>query len=263
MEFKEMPGGFTIEQKKESVRRWRKAVFGKFPYIILGYIFYPFINRSKVREKYYSSDYNWYTLQLWYMINDDEWLKNGPFENIDYDVSKVWEKGIATGTRWGRFKASYWFNAVRNPAYNRSRTMKPLKTKSYSNQEVEIDEVYIKKGAEDEEKINPLLRAEWRWIRSDGKIDNMGEKLSMDKSRVGEGLVWFNPNNDPDILDFRYSKAYKKTIFGRRYYITHQRGDWGNKYDILFKIQRGDKKPKTKKAFYVRFIEWIKNIIKK
>lgn len=242
MKFKETPR-YSIEQKKESVRRLKKAVIGKLPYIILGYIFYPFIQRTKVRQKHYQGKTNWWTQQLWFMLNDDELRRY----DVDYDINKVSEKGIDTSTRWGRFKASYWFNALRNPAYNYSRSMKPVKTESYSNQEVEINEIYIKKGSKDEVKVDPLLRAEWRWVRSDGKIDNMGEKLSMEESRVGEGLVWFKPNNNPDILDFRYSKAYRLTFFGRYYYITHQRGDWGDKYDIVYKIQRGDKKPKKKK----------------
>lgn len=226
---------FTRDQKRVALRNLLTATIGKLPYIILGYIIYPFINRSKVRKKYYSGKYSWYTKQLWYMINDDEWHRYGDVDNIDYDIEKVKEKGIKTDTKWGRFKASYWFNAMRNPAYNKGRELKNYVTKKYSNQEVEIDNIYKNRG---ETKVNPLLRAEWRWVTKEGLIDNMGERISWKYSRIGEGLVWFNPNNNLDIVDFRYSKAFEKKVFGKSFYITFQCGDWGDKLDIIFKIQK-------------------------
>lgn len=224
---------FSKSQKRKSVFRLIKSILGKFPYIVLGYFCYPFINRGKVRDKYYASGCNWYTLQLWYMINDDEWIKNGPYTDTDYNVAKVKERGIDTSTKWGEFKATYWFNAKRNPASNYMFSRKKVKTTSYDNQEVEINNIYYLKGGE----VNPLDRAEWRWIRKDGVIDNVGDKISWEYSKIGEGLVWFNPNNDPDIVDFRYSNAFRKRVFGKYFFITFQCGDWGQKYDVEFKIR--------------------------
>jgi hypothetical protein len=222
---------FTKEQKKEAKRRWFKAVVGKLPYIITSYFIYPFINRSAVREEYYHGEPGWWTRQLWYMLNDDE---IGRYQ-VDYDINKVREKGIDTTTSWGRFKASYWFNVIRNPAYNYSLTCKPVKPHEYSNQELEIDNVKNLKG----ESIHPLLRAEWKWITKEGRIDNVGEEISVKHSKVGEGLVWYNPNNDTSVLDFRYSKAWRKTIMKTPFYITIQYGAWSVKYDLVIKIQKG------------------------
>jgi hypothetical protein len=221
---------FTENQKKEAKKRWFKAVIGKIPYIICSYFMYPFINRSSVREEYYHGEPGWWTRQLWFMLNDDE---IGRYQ-VDYDVRKVEDKGIDTSTTWGRFKASYWFNVIRNPAYNYSLTYKPIRPTDYSNQEIEIDNIKTLRG----ERVHPLLRAEWRWVTQDGRIDNRGVSISNDHSKVGEGLVWYNPNNDKTILDFRYSNAYSIRLLKKNFYITIQYGAWSVKYDLIIKIQK-------------------------
>lgn len=223
---------YTKTEKRESKRKYIKAMLGKIPYIVLGYVFYPFIFRTKVRDKYYSGNYNWWTLQLWYMLNDDE-LKRF---DVDWDIDKVREKGINTDTRWGRFKASHWFNASRNPAQNYAFTHGPELSTHYENQELEIDEVF-----ENGVRVSPLLRAEWVWMTKDGVLDNMGERIVFEASRLGEGLVWYNPTKTSKQLLFRYSKARYYKLFGKYYYVTVQCGAWHSKYDLIIKRQKGKK----------------------
>lgn len=221
---------FTKEEKWNAKKMWFKAIFGKFPYVLLCYVFYPFIQRTKVREKYIWGRGTWWTKQLWYMLNDDEIERYG----VDYDTQKVIEKGIDTSTRWGRFKASYWFNAWRNPAYNYSLSHRPVKVTDYSHQSVEINEIFDYNG----KKVDPLDRAEWLWVQKDGKISNMGVRISHEHSKLGKGMVWYYPNQDPSLLYFRYSKAFSKEYFGKMYYVTIQFGAWGNKFDVVIKIQK-------------------------
>jgi len=227
---------FTRKQKIGSVLQVFRVKILKLPYIILGLFFYPFINRTKVRNKFYSGKYNWWTLQLWLMLNDDE-LGKEKNKGFDFDVAKVEEQGIDYSTKWGEFKASYWFNPWRNGGYNYSIYNGPIKTIEYSNQEVEIDDIVDV----NKKQVDPLLRAEWVWINKFGKIDNRGVKISDKKTKLGTGLVWFNPNNDITKLYYRYSKATLfKFLFIKRY-VTIQTGHFGNKFDIIIKFQKPKK----------------------
>lgn len=215
------------ENKKRFWSNWRKALLGKIPYILLGYVFYPFINRERVRDKRKLGVSNWYTEQLWFMMNDDELSRYG----VDWDIKKVKEKGIDTTTKWGRFKASYWFNALRNPAYNYSLSNGPIYPKGYDNKYFEIDDVYYQGKLSD-----PTEWASWLWWTSEGRLNNAGIKVSLQHSRVGEGKSWFNPNGDSNISYCRYSKAKRYKIFNYFLYLTIQYGAWSKKYDLNFKL---------------------------
>jgi hypothetical protein len=204
-----------------------KALLGRVPYIILGFFFYPFIKRTKTREKYYSGRGGWYNRQLWYMLNDDEIERYG----VDWDVKKINEVGINTSTKWGRFIASYWFNAIRNPGYNYALTKKPVNPKgNYGVVEVEINDLY-----KNYEKVTPLYWAQWRWVNNMGVESNKGNILAYNSSVVGEGKIWFHPNNRKDLLYCRWSFANRKNIWLWDIYYVFQCGAFSDKYDIKFK----------------------------
>jgi len=65
----------TNKEKRAFWKQLFGTLLGKLPYIVLGLFFYPFIQRTKVRDKIASGTYNNYTLRLWYMLNDDELKK--------------------------------------------------------------------------------------------------------------------------------------------------------------------------------------------
>lgn len=195
--------------------------------MILCRIFYPFIQRTETRERYYSGEGGWWNRQLWYMLNDDELNRY----SVDWDPKQVAEKGIDTSTKWGRFKASYWFNALRNPAYNYTLTKKPIDPEgNYDIIEKPIDLLF-----RNEEHVSPLYWAIWMYYRKDGTIGNSGEVLALEKSIIGESKVWFHPNNNKELLYLRWSWAKKKKFWKYRIYITFRIGAFSNKYDLFLK----------------------------
>lgn len=216
----------TPQQLKKQF--WKELILvliNKIPYIVLGWFFYPFINKSKVRSKINSSKYNDYTLGLWYMINDDELTKY----DVDYDVSKV---GRAK-TKLGHFIKSYLFNAIRNPAYNYSLTFNPIDPKgNYDVVEV-VSNTLKKKGI----KINTLSWARWVWVNKFGKLDNKGIHISYDSSIIGKGEFWFNPNNRKDLLYCRKSYAVSYEVLFWTVYESFKIGAFAAKYDIIYKEQ--------------------------
>lgn len=140
---------------------------------ILGFIglfAYPFINKEKARRKK-----NFW----WLLLNDDELNKHN---GKDYDVRIVEEKGIP------KWFASYWFNAIRNRAYNW------------------LGEKYVVKLDVD------------NYILISGSAEAMEWK---------GGTAWFHPHPKTKKISARYSKK----IFGK----TLKYGDFGDRYDIIFK----------------------------
>lgn len=128
---------------------------------LIGLFTYPFINKEKARTKK-----NFW----WLLLNDDE-LKNG----VDYDVKMVEEKGIP------KWFASYWFNAIRNRAYNYLLSRYPKETA------LNVDDYEILEG--DKKAM------EWKG-----------------------GTVWFLPNPHTDKISCRISfKGLKYGDFGDRY----------------------------------------------
>lgn len=215
------------QQKKVLWKSWRKALLGKLPYIVLGWFFYPFIDRSETREEYVSGEGGWWNRQLWYMLNDDDIQANGD----DWSNEKVAEKGIDTSTKWGQFKASYWFNALRNPAYNFSQSHAPENPNgSYDIVEREINEIYL-----NGKKVSPLKWAEYMFINDAGKVDIKGKTLSLKHSKIGETKCWFHPNNNQEILHLRWSWTKQFRFLSWDVYRTVQLGTWTDKYDINIK----------------------------
>jgi len=191
-------------------------------YRVLGYFVYPFIQRTKVREKVYKGNVSWYTKQLWYMLNDDEISRYG----VDYDVKMVEERGIP------KWIASYWFNALRNSGYNWLMSNPPYDKSidSYTNKEYTIDNI-VQGIGDEEERVNPLNRAEW--VKE-------GKKIDWEYSKRGEGEVWYHPNGDKSVSLCRYSKAYIKKFLFWDLYITIKKGEMngGRKYDSHYKLAK-------------------------
>lgn len=218
----------TEEKKKEFWTRHKKVKQIRMIYRILGYVVYPFILRSKVREKVYKGNPSWYTKQLWYMLNDDEIARYG----VDYDVKMIKREkpNYNLDTSWGRFKASYWFNADRNAGYNylMSNPPYPFPITSYSKPDYPIDNIVIGVSVI---KVDPLDRAEWV---------KKGKDIDWAKSKVGEGEVWYHPNGDESISLCRYSKAYVKKVLLWDVYITVKKGEFngGRKFDTHTKIAK-------------------------
>jgi len=132
---------------------------------LLGLFVYPFINKEKARK-----NRNFW----WFMLNDDELGKNG---DKDYNVEMVEHKGI---TKWF---ASYWFNAIRNRAYNW------LQYKYYPK--LDVDNYRLISGTKE--------AMEWQG-----------------------GWAWFYPNPYTNVISARYSKqifgkTFKYGDFGDRY----------------------------------------------
>lgn len=213
-----------IAKKKRRfwIELW-STLLGKFPYIILGWFFYPFIQRTKVREKISSGKYNDYTLGLWYMLNDDE-LKRF---DVDYDVEKEGRAATRLGHNW----KSYLFNAIRNGGYNFSLTFNPV-IKKYDVVEVEYN--YLTRNGSES---GPLTWARWTWIQKDGTFNNKGERVVLEKSTIGKAKVWFDPKNGEDVLFCRWSKATKFSYLFWDVYHTFRIGAFGSRYDIIVKFQ--------------------------
>jgi len=221
------------EKKKQFWKQLWGTLLGKFPYIVLGWIFYPFIQRTKVRQKITSGMYNNYTLGLWYMMNDDELNRY----DVDYDVGKI---GRAK-TTLGHFWKSYSFNALRNPAYNFSLTFNPVIEK-YDVEEVEYNTLTkYSPVTEEREKTTPLYWARWTWIQKDGSLNNKGEIISPENSIIGKGKAWFDPHNGEDVLYCRWSKATQYSYLFWDVYYTFRIGAFGQRYDIVFKNQHAFK----------------------
>lgn len=216
--------------KKEFWKKWRAAVIGKVPYIVAAYFFYPFIKRTKTREKFFSGKGGWWNRQLWLMLNDDELHRY----TVDYDVRKVKDAGIDTSTKWGRFKASWWFNVWRNPAYNYSLTNAPIKPTEYL---VPKDGLVKDDLTKNGNYISPLMWAKWAWRNNSGQIDNRGKKVAPEHSIIGDGEVWFHPNNRKDLLYCRKSFAHKHKFLWWTIYEWFQVGAWSDKYDIIYKVK--------------------------
>jgi hypothetical protein len=219
-----------MENKKKQF--WKDlwgTLLGKFPYIILGWFFYPFIQRTKVREKIKSGKYNDYTLGLWYMLNDDE-LKRF---DVDYDIGKEGRAKTRLGHNW----KSYLFNAIRNGGYNYSLTFNPVIEK-YDVVEVEHNSLTrYNPVIEEREKTTPLYWARWTWIQKDGSLNNKGETISPENSILGKGKIWFNPHNGEDVLYLRWSKATQYSFLIWDVYHTFRIGAFGTRYDIVLKNQ--------------------------
>jgi len=220
----------TQKKKDTFWKNHAKVRKNRMIYRVLGWFIYPFIKRTKVRKKMKEGKNSWWTTRLWYMLNDDELNRY----KVDYDVRMVREKKphYNLDTSWGRFRASYWFNALRNAAYNYIMTHSPVKViaSNYAKLKFAIDNIY-----QGEKKVNPLLRAEW-YIK-EGNIDYK-------KSKVGEGEVWYHPNGNEEISQCRYSKAYIQKILWWNVYITKQKGEFnaGRKYDSIFHIDLIEKR---------------------
>jgi hypothetical protein len=205
----------TEQQKKKFWKKWKSTLLNRTVYTVLGWFFYPFILRDKVRKKMKLGVNSWWTTRLWYMINDDEVDKG--YLGIDYNVKIVEDRGIP------KWFASYYFNALRNPAYNYILTHRPKAANgSYANQELSIDNI-----TQNGKRVHPLERADWV-LKEDGSIDF---KLS----KIGEGEVWFNPDGDTSVSSCRHSKTYIKKFLFWKIYVTDQRGEWGNKYDWILR----------------------------
>lgn len=135
---------------------------------LLGLFAYPFIDKEKARE----NKSFW-----WWLLNDDELERYG----VDYDVKIVKEKGIPL------WFASYWFNAIRNRAYNwlQSRYFPKLN----------VDKYVLISGTKE--------AMEWKG-----------------------GWAWFHPNDKTNKISARYSKIlFNKWVFqygdfGDRYDMT-------------------------------------------
>lgn len=153
---------------------------------ILGFIglfAYPFINKEKARK---------HRSFWWYMLNDDELERY----DVDYDVKMVKRKGIPI------WFASYWFNAIRNRAYNwlQSQYCPVLNVDKYRfKNEANLTET---------EKQNKRKAMDWQG-----------------------GGAWFYPNEHTNILSYRYSKYFK--FLGMRF--QWQYGDFGDRYDMNLK----------------------------
>jgi len=218
----------TRQLKKNFWNDLWKALLGKIPYILLGYIIYPFIKRTETRMKYHSKEGGWYNKQLWYMLNDDEIERYG----VDFDIKKIEDKGIDTSTRWGRFKASYWFNAIRNPAGNYMFTNAPeINPTSYQIKEIEIDRI-----TKNEKRISPLLWAFWV-LGKEGKLNNMIGVVNEPVSHIGEGKIWYHPGNIKTLLYCRWSHTRKFNFKWFFIYTEFAIGTNDVKYDIVYKIR--------------------------
>lgn len=208
----------TVEKKAKFWKEHKRVAVNRNVYRVFGYVMYPFIQRSKVREKVYKGNASWYTKQLWYMLNDDEIKRYG----VDYDVRMVKEKGIP------KWFASYWFNALRNSGYNWLMSNPPYHEPitSYSDPEYPINN--IREGLFE---IDPLKRAEW--VKTNGEID-------LGKSKIGEGEVWYHPNGDESVSICRYSRAYIMKFLWWNVYRTLKKGEFngGRKYDTHHKIAK-------------------------
>jgi len=229
----------TDQHKKAFWKQLWGTLLGKFPYIVLGWFFYPFIKRSKVRAKIESGIYSNYTLGLWYMLNDDE-LKR---YDVDYDIGKEGRAKTRLGHNW----KSYKFNALRNPAYNFSLTFNPV-IKKYDIVEVEYNSL-----TRNSSKSSPLTWARWTWVQKDGTFNNKGEKVILEKSTIGKGKVWFDPHNGEGIMFCRWSKATKYSYLLWDVYHTFRIGAFGSRYDIVIKNQH------TFKPSVKRFLKGLKN----
>jgi len=203
--------------KEDFKKDFKKAVIGRTKYRILGYFLYPFIQRTKVREKYHNGSTSKWTETLWYILNDDELGKSGN-KGYDFNLAMAKEKGIPL------WFASYWFNALRNSAYNYVLAHAPeVDAKGdYRIVEKEIDEIY-KNG----EKVAIQSWAGWKIIN--GKVDES-------QSKIGEGKVWYNPQGNKNYLYMRYSYARKSRFLFWNIYTSHREGDFGEKYDIYKKM---------------------------
>ena len=223
----------TAQHKKTFWKQLWGTLIGKLPYIILGWFFYPFIQRTKVRNKIKSGDYNNYTLGLWYMLNDDE-LKR---YDVDYDIGKIGRAKTRLGNNW----KSYLFNAVRNGGYNWSLTFRPV-IREYDIVEVEYNTLTKYDSAKEErKKTTPLYWARWTWIQKDGTLNNKGETISPENSIIGKGKVWFDPKNGDDVRYCRWSQATKYSYLLWDVYYTFRIGAFGTRYDIVIKNQHAFK----------------------
>jgi hypothetical protein len=203
--------------KDDFRKELRKAVIGRTKYRILGYFLYPFIQRTKVREKMYSGRGSKWTKTLWYILNDDE-LGKPENKGYDFNLPMAKEKGIPL------WFASYWFNAIRNSAYNYVLAHAP---KVDAKGDYRIVEKTIDKIYQYGKKIAPQLWA--GWSLQDGKV------VEKD-SKTGIGEVWYNPQGNKDFLYMRYSYTRKRRFLFWNFYITHKEGDFGEKFDIEHKI---------------------------
>lgn len=136
---------------------------------LIGLFIYPFIDRDKARE----NKSFW-----WLFLNDDE-LSNPDNKGKDYDVRMAEEKGIP------KCFASYWFNAMRNRAYNYLKSRYPKETA------LDVDNYMLISGTAD--------AMEWKG-----------------------GSAWFYPNPHTNKISLRYSKkmfgkTFKYGDFGDRY----------------------------------------------
>jgi len=228
------------QHKKAFWKQLWGTLLGKFPYIVLGWFFYPFIQRTKVRNKIESGIYSNYTRGLWYMLNDDE-LKR---YDVDYDIAKEGRAKTSLGHNW----KSYKFNALRNPAYNFSLTFNPV-IKKYDVVDVEYNTLTkYSPVTEEREKVSPLYWARWTWIQKDGSLNNKGEIISPENSILGKSKVWFDPHNGEDVRYCRWSKATKYSYLLWDVYYTFRIGAFGSRYDIVLKNQHAFK-PSVKKFF--------------
>ncbi len=226
-----------IKQRRFWFKYFIPNILKRTIYTLLGLIFYPFINRNNVRVKMNKGTNNWWTTQLFYMTNRDDVQENG----IDWNTKMVEDKWgdhfiykRIKGTKLGNLWASYWYNALRNPAYNYVLTHKPLP--GVNNEVIVIDNLVNGEGI----RVNPHILARWSWETKYGNISNRGQKIREDKSLIGEALFYWNPDGNNDITYGMYTHARKYNFLFWTVYESSQIGVFpGNnlKYDFKFKEQ--------------------------
>ncbi len=218
---------YTAAQKRQYwLKDFAWYLLGRGVYGFFGLFFYPFIRRNHIRKVVEEGTNNWWQKQLWYMINRDDAQPNGSDWSEDYIRRMGWK----SNTWLKRLRNSYWYNAIRNMAYNFLLSRR------------------AKKGYNLVQIIKNTLGVDFRVMAfiafddGNGGTSNRGKKILEDKSIFGKSEVYWT--DDAGNIQGMVTWAVKYRFLCWHIYEMAQIGTYSNqKKDFKFKE-------------YFRFADW-------